>query len=841
MTGLTVLPPPISGESAAGFLMRAFAANGRDWSPHALRADGFSAPDILAGEVEAPLRHYAGIALAESGLVAPQIIGARVVIGREKLHRRDYTTRLRRWCPCCWQDDRRRTEARRPHWNLHRRVLWDIAPVETCPVHRVRLATSCPQCGEEVRWDGGGLVRCRHGHSLFDAPAVSIPEGRGGADAWLFTRLSGASAISVGPLDQEPLVDAITFMERVGAAWIDADARVPSLRAAVGRGTLMDAGHAVFAGWPDKGTELLDRVFAGGAKRAGRWGMARAYGGLYQWTSSLRAGPAADALRGLMAQHASSRVILKTGFNLGGGDGSFPMARLTLSEAAKVCGISFERMRRIAVARGLIADVRMKGMPAFLTPADVDTVARDLAGAVTLEAVAIELGIAQAAVLKLARAGHMPTIVPRAGPQGPCAWLFPSKAVIDLLTRIRAACSEGGSHRDLSGLGDAARAASCSVADVIGAVLEGRVAAWAAPRGEGLARFQVDRSEVEYAFRSLSTPGLTPAEFADRVGIPRPSVWQLADAGIVQAVVRNRRMFIADAEVARFRNEYVTVAEVRATRGAKAAVLVLRALDAGTLKPVCRRPDFRKLLFSRRAVETVLSKDGEGDVASDRDEGMVMTVRGAAARLGVDRRLIRDLVGLSSPAGARPRRASIVEGDLDRLRDAFVSGAELAGLLGKRNATSVYSVLRAAGIEPVHTLPDGASPVFDRRDAVAAIEAYRRELLARSQPRTGTVSATSAARLLGVSDQLVAQLVRADALTASRLGRFVVIEAASIVSFREAYAYGREIDELLNVKIGAGVRLLLKSGARPVFARPKLSAYVFRRCDVESVAKSPKA
>ncbi|NGM89595.1 TniQ family protein [Parapusillimonas sp. SGNA-6] len=50
------------------------------------------------------------------------------------------TSRLDRWCPCCYTSD---LEAKRPPYF---RLLWDLRAVDACPEHRVQLVHQCPHC-----------------------------------------------------------------------------------------------------------------------------------------------------------------------------------------------------------------------------------------------------------------------------------------------------------------------------------------------------------------------------------------------------------------------------------------------------------------------------------------------------------------------------------------------------------------------------------------------------------------------------------------------------------------------------------------------------------------------
>lgn len=45
-----------------------------------------------------------------------------------------------RWCPCCFSEDRQHNE------EPYLRLAWDIAPIEACLKHKVKLTSTCPHC-----------------------------------------------------------------------------------------------------------------------------------------------------------------------------------------------------------------------------------------------------------------------------------------------------------------------------------------------------------------------------------------------------------------------------------------------------------------------------------------------------------------------------------------------------------------------------------------------------------------------------------------------------------------------------------------------------------------------
>lgn len=149
---LTLMPPEIPGKSSVGYLLRTFAANGRPWSRQRFKTDGFNLANLLLGGEREAFATYLGSDAAFGRGMPTSITKKRVVVAGEELHRDDWTTLRRQWCPCCWRGDLAAAAdpARPPHWNVHRRSWWEAAAVTTCPIHSVRLERTCPVCAVEI-------------------------------------------------------------------------------------------------------------------------------------------------------------------------------------------------------------------------------------------------------------------------------------------------------------------------------------------------------------------------------------------------------------------------------------------------------------------------------------------------------------------------------------------------------------------------------------------------------------------------------------------------------------------------------------------------------------------
>ena len=289
---LTIIPPVIDGESAAAHLLRAFDVNGEPWSRERLRTAGHSMSDILQGRAAGPLADRLGRGEdAFRGWTPTEITKKKVVIADEVVHRDDWTTNVRRWCPCCWQDDLRRTPSgRHAHWNIHRRFWWDVAAVGTCPLHHVRLEGSCPICRTGVTWEAGSLTRCRNGHSLLACDGARVPPATTLADAYVVGRLGGMARTSVPLLDGLTLAEACDAMERFGVALLGGADGALSKFPAERHPEVFSAGLATARDWPHAFDALLDGMARADHVGLGAWGAEQVYGYLYLWAKRLPAG-----------------------------------------------------------------------------------------------------------------------------------------------------------------------------------------------------------------------------------------------------------------------------------------------------------------------------------------------------------------------------------------------------------------------------------------------------------------------------------------------------------------------------------------------------------------------
>lgn len=833
---LTVKPPVIAGETAPAYLLRAFGINGKRWNRERLAADGLAIAGVVHVDADAAIEAYVGRGVGPFVAIDAKTVDAnRIMVGGETLRRDDWTSRDRRWCPACWQDDlATAASGRHPHWNIHRRHWWDVTAIGRCPIHDVTLRGDCPTCGVAIDWHNGSLTRCKEGHSLLACEAASVaPDGKG-ADAYLVGRLGGMPRVPCAPLDELTLAAAVEVMERLGLASLGEDEGIDALRERLGRARLLAEGFRIASGLPDTAPELLDALQAGETGRRGRWGLLRAYGGFHGWLKAQPEGLLVDTLRKALLAHANGNVTLKTGSTVGGV--APELNRMTLLAASEACGVSHERMRRIAVALGMLDGSKRQGAPSDLRPDQVEELARLLRGHKNLDVVAGELGVPELAVKRMVRAGLIQPLIPRTGRTGPGTWMFAGDAASGLLERLAARFQpRDGMGVRLAPLPRSAQIARTSAAAVLDLALKGKLPVFAG-EGVGLAGIDVPVIATRVALRRARTPGLTCEEFAAQADLPVNAAYELIRRELVQGRKVGRLWLVPEDELERFAKSFVGGPELATMMGLRRATDAIKALEDIGVRPLCDRPDFCKVLYDRATAMSAATawREAQPAPAPKRVFRAGVTGKEFARRAGLDRALVLHMMrngSIESHEG--PGRYPIVpESEIGRVAREFVSGTELAAALGAESGMAVVAVMRKVGVEPVHSLPRGGYHLYPREPA---LEAVRRHLADRARKDAELsrdakrVNARHASTTLGVTDVMLGQLARAGLLTAERKGRQVLFDKDALDAFARAFVLGNELDAMIGSSGGAAAKLLRRKGVTPVCDRPTFYSVVFRR------------
>lgn len=609
---LTLLPHEIPGESSAGYLLRAFAVNGRPWSRQRLKNEGLDLAGFLLGGEREGFAAYLGPDASFGNGMPTSITKRRVVVAGQELHRDDWTTSFRQWCPRCWKDDLANADPPRPaHWNLHRRFWWEAAAIATCPIHAVRLERTCPTCEAEITWERGTLSRCHRGHSLLTCEPVEVDPEHTLADRYVVSRLGGiASVTSLPMLDGLELWQAHDMMERLGAAKLGgaygALSKFPSER----HGEVLSAGYAVAAGWPEAFDTLLDELAAAPHVGLGAWGAEQVYGTLYIWAKALPQGTVGDEVRDRLFRHTAARApVHKTSVVL-----DHHASRLvSVVDVAAACGRSSATCAAYLKAMGEWPENTRRGTPVGIDPDVAVRLTALLNGGIGFEQLVDALGIGRRQTRMLVDAGFFRAmdIHSRAGARRP---IFDPAEVDATLSRWQAgAPTVDKAPAGLVALSTAARYAKLDgIRGACGLLEEGSLVVRAMLRNEiGLAAMLVDPDQIRRERRDRAGGGLTLKEAGRRLGFGKDTVALLVRAGLVRgAVAPDGEVLVPDDAIDEFDRVYANTKRLASEAGTGVRWMA-QSLRAKDLRPVYQHLSGERAtvaIWRRRDVQTAIAK-----------------------------------------------------------------------------------------------------------------------------------------------------------------------------------------------------------------------------------------
>lgn len=191
---LLVRPSPYKGEGLRGFLLRVAERNGcghrvgfyghltgGSASPY-LATD--SVIDDVAEALQLPRTEIEAISCRR---IDEKVISQRLFFGNQVSvnHLRCHQPAV---CPRCLAE-RQAVSG-----------LWDVRAVCACPQHGNWLIDQCPRCGESLKWNRGGVTRCRCGFDLGMAEATPAP-----SDVLVLTALLHEVTLNDLPTHEEQL------------------------------------------------------------------------------------------------------------------------------------------------------------------------------------------------------------------------------------------------------------------------------------------------------------------------------------------------------------------------------------------------------------------------------------------------------------------------------------------------------------------------------------------------------------------------------------------------------------------------------------------------------------
>lgn len=517
---------------------------------------------------------------------------AAIVMG-EIFDRNQFSALTKRWCPHCLAE------------NAYHRVWWDLVPVTTCPFHGVDLVSTC-ECGTVLRTVMNFHDHCRKGHSLALVDAPSAPAESLAVDGYIVRRLLGAKDQGPPHLDATTLEDVIELADQLGRALLAPDMKLGSSRRDGQRRRVLAAGYAAIADLDGKLVDALDDLVARDHRVARKWGLEKTYGRFYMWLAAYRESAARNAILDTISRHAAGRTFLKGGQVMGRdvhGEES-----MTIVQAAAACGLTFERFRRLAVALELVPKTWGQGTPFRLDRSVVEGLAERLRGHKDLGTVARELGMADPPTARLAREGHLETIVTGGFNQRDLnKWILHRDSALNLLKKLAVLVPrqrEQGDH--LEGLPMAARIGRTNVSYLLTLIFDGSLRIRGFDQNAiGLNRYLVSKSDVQVTLRRQRVPGLTMTEAIERIGIPSDTVFSFANGGLLKTKMYGRVRAVAEEEVERFIREYATIPQLAELTGLRWGQVKDRLAESG-VPPAAKRPKFKQFLFERdRALEVL--------------------------------------------------------------------------------------------------------------------------------------------------------------------------------------------------------------------------------------------
>ncbi len=518
----------------------------------------------------------------------------------ETFDRRQYSALSRRWCPQCL--------AEAPH----HRVWWDIVPITTCPLHGVDLVDRC-ECDVPLRTMVNFVGYCRHGHDLAEVPTTPAPADSLAVDGYIVRRLLRINQPAIPYFDATPLEDVIEQCERTGRQDIDPDSRLNTSRQVGDRRKFLARGFEILADLDGAFSVFLDDLSQQDHAVKRKWGLEKLYGRYYMSLVQAKDTALRTAMLDAIARNAAHKTILKGGKVLG--RDVHNEDTITLGDAAKMCGLTFERFRRLAVTLGLVPKDWGQGTPYRIDRGRIEDLAARLEGNKDLHTISAELATTDGAVARMADAGLLEFIVHGGGnKKGLNKWIFHRDAAKTLLERLDALVpAELDSGEHLAHIALAGQSCYSSLAIVVPLILDGKLAI----RGlnsdaTGLLRFLVDKGECQREVRRLRAPGLTLQETADRYGVSAQVMASWVNAGALPTKKVGRVRTIQEEDLAAFQGRYATGAELARAAGMniRGTFLTGRLKKAG-IQPVYDRPQVEQALFDRKTTMDMVGWWGE--------------------------------------------------------------------------------------------------------------------------------------------------------------------------------------------------------------------------------------
>lgn len=525
----------------------------------------------------------------------PILSRSKAIVMDEVFDRKHFSAETKRWCPECLRQ------------HAYHRVWWDLVPVTTCPFHGVDLMTRCG-CQIPLITVVNFIDHCRKGHSLANLEAPKANEDSLAVDRYIIQRLFGAKQQGHPHLDDSTLEDVIQLATKIGRAVLAPAHSLHKSQKDEIRRHFLAYGFAALTDLNGKLADTLNLLCSKEGSPIRKWGLERTYGRFYSDLMQSNDSPLRTAIHDIFTRHVGSTKVILKGGSISDRYGKSEETVL-ISEAAKMCGLSTDRFRRLAVEFDVVPDEWGRGTPLRIERHKAEDLAVRLKGHKTLTEISRELGLSKKAAGGIVRSGLIEIIMTGAsGQEGFNHWVIHRDGAVNLLARLDALVPselEAGDH--LASLPLAAKFCS-TVLETVNDVLEGRLKIRGMDMAAiGLCRYLLSRSEVRISAQRERAPGFTVNQTADEIGLGKNAVISFANGHLLKTTRYGAIRTVSQDEIERFKCEYATVPQLAQLLDLREGMVKSVLTQAG-VKPVAEPPKFAQILYERpKAMEALLA------------------------------------------------------------------------------------------------------------------------------------------------------------------------------------------------------------------------------------------
>lgn len=527
------------------------------------------------------------------------------------LHRDLITITRRRVCPMCLHDD---------GGQPFHRAIWDLTLLAVCPEHGRGLLRECTRCKSKLTWRTSAVFRCQCGADLRQQSPGAVCTDMAGTNEMVAVLTSDPGKLDglAGQLGASEWLRLVVLLGRTehGAGQGPKAIKFSKLDAAVVPAVL-SSGMRACADWPKSFFGLLDVLRSNEGARSGRFGLAKAFGGLPTTLRAQGGAPHIDLIQAAFDQYVASIPSFSTkrrAIHEIRAEGPQVEKFLTLMQVARRLRVAPGKFSEFAYGHGFVRDGEGgSGAPILFSETVVRELEEQLADLIEQKEACKLLGICRGAFSRLHAAGCLPQ---PSGVTAAALRLRPLWSRAAILAWRDAVCVVGtppaGELIDLTEASRQVSAVEKGAATVLQALLDGTLKV-AAIEGEvpGLAALRFNKSDVAHLRRCLKPATYSAVEAASLLKVSQRAVYQWMRSGFMRSTVSQSRsdlgFRVSPTDLAEFIAEYITPDELRRLGLGQRPGLALAKLGV----PAVSGPDVdgaRQFLFRRADVEEFMTR-----------------------------------------------------------------------------------------------------------------------------------------------------------------------------------------------------------------------------------------